>query len=79
MLEVETAFKNAGGITEGERQMLMKEFSEAEHIKAESLTKIKMFVKTDAIFLSFEISLEKFQNSSRLRKREKSMTMFRKN
>ena len=45
LLEVETAFKNAGGITEGERQMLMKEFSEAEHIKAESLTKIKMFVE----------------------------------
>ena len=45
LIEVETAFKNAGGITEGERQTLMKEFSEAEHTKAESLAKIKMFVE----------------------------------
>lgn len=45
LIEVETAFKNAGGITEVERQTLAKEFSEAEHIKTESLTKIKMFVE----------------------------------
>lgn len=45
LMEVETAFKNAGGITEVERQKLMKEFSEAEHIKTESLTKIKIFVE----------------------------------
>lgn len=45
LIEVETAFKNAGGITETERQALLKEFSEAEHIKTESLTKIKMFVE----------------------------------
>jgi len=45
LVEVETAFKNAGGITEVERQVLMKEFAEAEHTKTESLTKIKMFVE----------------------------------
>lgn len=45
LIEVETAFKNAGGITEIERQSLLKEYSEAEHIKTETLTKIKMFVE----------------------------------
>lgn len=45
LIEVETAFKNAGGITEIERQSLLKEHSEAEHTKTESLTKIKMFVE----------------------------------
>ena len=45
LIEIETAFKNAGGITEVERQALMKEFTEAEHTKTESLTKIKMFVE----------------------------------
>ena len=45
LVEVENAFKNAGGITAVERQALMKEFSEAEHTKTEALTKIKMFVE----------------------------------
>lgn len=45
LTEVETAFKNAGGITEVERQALLKEFAEAEHVKTESLTKIKLFVE----------------------------------
>lgn len=45
LIEVETAFKNAGGITEVERQALLKEFAEAEHVKTESLTKIKLFVE----------------------------------
>lgn len=45
LTEVETAFKNAGGITEAERQTLLKEFTEAEQIKTESLTKIKLFVE----------------------------------
>lgn len=45
LIEFETAFKNAGGITEVERQSLLKEHSEAEHTKTESLTKIKMFVE----------------------------------
>lgn len=45
LIEIETAFKNAGGITDAERQTLLKEFSEAEHTKTESLTRIKMFVE----------------------------------
>lgn len=45
LTEVETAFKNAGGITEVERQTLLKEFAEAEHTKTESLTRIKLFVE----------------------------------
>ena len=45
LIEVETAFKNAGGITEVERQSLLSEFAEAEHIKTESLAKIKMFME----------------------------------
>ena len=45
LIEVETAFKNAGGITKAKRQKLAKEFEEAEHIKTESLTRIKMFVE----------------------------------
>lgn len=45
LIEVETAFKNAGGITEVERQALAKEYEEAERIKTETLTKIKMFVE----------------------------------
>lgn len=45
IVEVETAFKNAGGITEAKRQELVKELSEEERIKTESLTKIKIFVE----------------------------------
>lgn len=45
LIEIETAFKNAGGITEVERQTLLKEFSEAEHTKTETLARIKMFVE----------------------------------
>ena len=45
LCEVETAFKNAGGITKLERQALIKELSEAEKTKTESRTKIKMFVE----------------------------------
>ena len=45
LIEAENEFKNAGGITEAERQTLLKRFAEAEHIKTESLTRIKMFVE----------------------------------
>lgn len=45
LIEAETEFKNAGGITEAERQTLLKKFAEAEHTKTESLTRIKMFVE----------------------------------
>lgn len=45
LIEAETAFKNAGGISEKEKQILAKEYDEAEHEKSESATKIKMFVE----------------------------------
>lgn len=45
LIELETAFKNAGGITELERKKLAKEFEEAERVKAESVAKIKIFVE----------------------------------
>lgn len=45
LIDVENAFKKAGGITKAERQKLTKKFEEAEHIKTESLTRIKMFVE----------------------------------
>lgn len=45
LTELETAFKNAGGITESERKKLAVEFAIAEHIKAETSTKLKMFVE----------------------------------
>lgn len=45
IIELETAFKNAGGITIKERKRLAKEFEEAEHVKTESLIKIKLFME----------------------------------
>jgi DNA sulfur modification protein DndD len=45
IIELETAFKNAGGITEKERKRLAKEFDESEHIKSECTAKIKLFVE----------------------------------
>ena len=45
LIEIETAFKNAGGITEKERKNLTREFEEAEHLKVESAAKIKMFME----------------------------------
>ena len=43
--EIETAFLNAGGITEKERAKLDAEFAEGERIKQECSTKIKSFVE----------------------------------
>lgn len=45
-LELETVFKNAGGITEAEKEELSKQYREAEQIKVESAVKIKNFVET---------------------------------
>lgn len=45
LLELETAFKNAGGITKKERARLSKEYEEAERIKAEAQVKIKLFME----------------------------------
>ena len=45
LIELETAFKNAGGITDEERRKLAKEYGEAEHVKTEASAKIKLFVE----------------------------------
>lgn len=45
IIELETVFKNAGGISEIERQKLAKELEMAERIKAESVARMKLFVE----------------------------------
>ena len=45
IIELETAFKNAGGITKKEREKLAKEYEEAEHAKSEAMIKIKLFME----------------------------------
>lgn len=45
LIELETAFKNAGGITAKERKKLAQEFEEAERTKVEAVAKIKMFME----------------------------------
>ena len=62
LIEVETLFKNAGGITEAERQNLMKELSEAEHLKMEALTKIRLFVEEMMPFFIVRDFTEKIKN-----------------
>ena len=43
--ELETSFKNAGGISRKEKKQLEDEYSQAEKNKTETLTNIKMFVE----------------------------------
>lgn len=45
IIELEAAFKNAGGINEIERQKLAKELEVAERIKIESVARMKLFVE----------------------------------
>ena len=45
LIELETAFKNAGGLTKTTRAKLAQEFETAERIKAENSAKIKLFVE----------------------------------
>lgn len=45
LIELETAFKNAGGITKEERALLTKEYEAAERIKTEAQVKIKQFME----------------------------------
>ena len=45
LIEVETAFRNAGGLTKATRAKLSEEFERAERIKAENSAKIKLFVE----------------------------------
>ncbi len=45
LMELETSFKNAGGITETDRKKLEEKYKQAEQRKTEAATKIKMFVE----------------------------------
>lgn len=45
LIELETAFKKAGGITESERKNLRQDYEKAERIKVEAAAKIKLFVE----------------------------------
>lgn len=45
LMELETTFKNAGGITDKERKKLEERYKDAEARKTESATQIKMFVE----------------------------------
>ncbi len=45
LTELATAFKNAGGISRKEKKQLEDEFNQAEKIKTEMLTNIKIFVE----------------------------------
>ena len=45
LIELETAFKNAGGITKKERNKLSRDYEEAERIKSDAMVKIKIFME----------------------------------
>ena len=45
LIELETAFRNAGGLTAETRKRLAQEFDAAERVKAETSAKIKLFVE----------------------------------
>ena len=45
LIETETAFKKAGGITDKEKKKLEEELGKAERLKTESSVKIKMFME----------------------------------
>lgn len=45
LIELETSFKRAGGITENEKKKLVRELEDAEGIKAETNAEIKIFVE----------------------------------
>ena len=45
LIELETAFKNAGGITKTRRKLLTKKYEESERLKAESAARIKIFME----------------------------------
>lgn len=45
LTELQTLFKNAGGISKKEKTQLESEFNDAEKVKVETLTNIKMFVE----------------------------------
>lgn len=45
LIELETAFRNAGGLTKTTRKRLAQEYEKAERIKTENSARIKMFVE----------------------------------
>ena len=45
LIELETAFKSAGGITKKNRKLLTEKYEESERLKAESAAKIKIFME----------------------------------
>ncbi|MCM1497802.1 MAG: AAA family ATPase [Clostridium sp.] len=45
LTELATSFKNVGGISRKEKKQLEEEFNQAEKVKTETLTNIKMFVE----------------------------------
>ncbi len=45
LIELETAFRNAGGLTKATKEKLAQEFERAERIKAENSARIKLFVE----------------------------------
>lgn len=45
LIELETAFRNAGGLTKETKKKLAQEYEVAERVKAESSAKIKLFVE----------------------------------
>lgn len=59
MVELETSFKNAGGLTKKERAKLAQEFEEAEKVKSEAIIKIKYFMEgLMPFFIVKEFNLE---------------------
>lgn len=49
-LELETSFRNLGGITEEERKKLKQDYDKAERLKREASMRLKMFVEGDMPF-----------------------------
>ncbi len=62
LIEIETAFKNAGGITEAERQILSQEYEEEEDTKTEASAKIKKFVEGLMPFFIVKDAAKKITN-----------------
>lgn len=62
LIELETAFKNAGGITKTRRKLLTKKYEESERLKAESVAKIKIFMEGLMPFFIVKEFSEKITN-----------------
>lgn len=60
--ELETAYRNAGGITPAEREKLSKEFNDAEKIKQEKTLQLKNFVEGMMPFYIVRDLAEKISN-----------------